>query len=834
VGFDALEFKGRALAKRPLWQRAWQRCKTYRMPRWLKWLSFSATALLLITTISIYLLLRTSLPRYEGQLITGVSTEVLIERDALGTAIIHAKSRHDAYFAQGFVHAQERFFQMDLARRNAAGELAELFGERALVRDQAVRPHQLRKRMQENFARFGAEERLVLAHYTAGVNAGLKDLGAKPFEYHLLRAEIKPWQEVDTLLASASMMLGLQDHQNKMELQADFAQRTLHRSAYQYLFYRGSAAIDAPLFDAPIADPAIPSAAELDLRALPDSAFAANPAALGDPEALRGSNNWAVGGALTAHKSAMLANDMHLGLGVPSVWFRQQLNYPDPENVGAMLQITGVSLPGAPASVVASNGHIAWGITNSYGDWLDFVRLDDFNAGDNTYQIAGGRELLTLIDDEILIKGSAAVKIQIQQSRYGPVVGKDSAGHPLALAWVAHRAGGIDTKLTNLELLKSTEAALELVQQAGMPHSNIVAVDKSGAIGWATGGRIPLRSGTGDGDFEPDLDQSAHSVPVGSSQLQGDVWTGWRSGAPTLVNPPAARIWTANSRVVDANGLNFIGNAGYALGQRSARIKEKLFARNQFSEADFLAIQLDEEAPLLERWWQRMSQTLAREPKLADREIINTILSDWNRRASPESRSYRLVRNTRLRILEIVTRGLAAPMRAKNPAFELSFPAQAEAIVWPLLITQPAHLLPKPYSSWAELEQSALLDAFAKLKASGDPLDRNFGEYNTARIQHPLSRSIPGLGWFLDMPADPLPGDTGHVVRAQGPSFGASQRLVVAPSHEAQGLFHMSGGQSGHPLSDYFGAGHSDWVRGSASPLLPGAARHRLTLLPQN
>ena len=828
MSFDALEFKGRALAKRPLWQRAWLRFRNYRIPRWLKWLSFTAAATLLIISIIIYGLLRASLPRYEGQLFTGVSAEVVIERDGLGTAIIRAKSRYDAYFAQGFVHAQERFFQMDLARRNGAGELAELFGERALVRDQAVRPHQLRKRMQKNFAQLGADERAVLAHYTAGVNAGLKNLAAKPFEYYLLGAPIKPWQEVDTLLTSASMMLGLQDHQNKMELQADFAQRTLHPAAYQYLFYRGSAAIDAPLFDAPIADPAIPSAVELDLRALPDSAFVPNPAASGDPEALRGSNNWAVGGALTAHKSGMLANDMHLGLGVPSVWFRQQLNYPDPENLSAMLQITGVSLPGAPASVVASNGHIAWGITNSYGDWLDFVRLDNFNAADNSYQQLSGRESLTLIEDEIFIKGKAAVKIEIQQSRYGPVVGKDSAGNPLALAWAAHRIGGIDTQLANLELLKTTEAALALVQQAGMPHSNFVAVDKTGAIGWATGGRIPLRADAGQ-----DIDQSAHGVPVGSSQLQGDVWTGWRTGAPSMINPASSRIWSANSRVVDANGLNFIGNAGYALGQRSARIKEKLFARQQFNEANFLAIQLDDEAPLLERWWQRMHQTLAKNPKLADREVISATLSDWNRRASPASRSYRLVRNTRLRILELVTRGLAAPMRAKNPSFELSFPAQAEAIVWPLLIAEPLHLLPKPYTSWAELEQSALLDTFAKLKASGDPMHQTFGEYNTARIQHPLSSSIPGLGWFIDMPADPLSGDTGHVVRAQGPSFGASQRLVVAPSHEAQGLFHMPGGQSGHPLSNYFGAGHRNWVQGNATPLLPGAVQRRLKLLPK-
>jgi penicillin G amidase len=828
MSFDALEFKGRAAAKRPLWRRSWQRIKNYSMPRWIKRLLIGTATITVVIAILIYLLLRASLPRYDGEIISAVGAKVTIARDALGTVVIHASSRHDAYFAQGFVHAQERFFQMDLARRNAAGELAEIFGERALARDQAIRPHQLRAQMLKNLAQLDASQQAVLEHYTAGVNAGLQDLSGKSFEYLLLRAPIKPWQQVDTLLVSASMMLSLQDHQNKLELQADFARNSLHPNAYQYLFYRGSAAIDAPLFGEPIVDPAIPLASELDLRALPDSAFAPNPITAADPEALRGSNNWAAGGALTASKSAMLANDMHLGLGVPSIWFRQQLNYPNPDNPAENLQITGVSLPGAPASVVASNGHIAWGITNSYGDWLDFVRLDDFNPADNSFARAASRDHLTLIDDVILVKGAAPVKIQIKQSRYGPVLGKDAAGNPLALAWVAHRAGGIDTQLMQLERVKSTAEALQLVQQAGMPHSNIVAVDKSGSIGWATGGRIPLRADAG-----LDTDRSAHGVPVGSKDLLDDVWAGWRSGAPRLIDPASARIWTANSRVVDSDGLNFIGNGGYALGQRSARIKERLFAREQFAEADFLAIQLDDEAPLLERWWQRMNQTLAANPNLADSALISEVLSDWNRRASPESRSYRLVRNTRLRILELVTRGLAAPMRVKDPAFEISFPAQAEAIVWPLLIAQPAHLLPKPYVSWAELERQALLDTFAKLKTLGDPLERTFGEANTARIQHPLSRAIPALGFFLDMPADPLSGDTGHVVRAQGPSFGASQRMVVSPSHEATGLFHMPGGQSGHPLSAYFGAGHADWVKGSASALLPGEIEHQMVLMPE-
>jgi len=828
MGFNALEFKNRAAARRPLWQRTRQRIKNYRLPRWIRYLFGLILLLVVLGVLLIYWALNKSLPRYDGEILSAVSAKVTIERDALGTAIIHASSRQDAYFAQGFVHAQERFFQMDLARRSAAGELAEIFGERALARDKAIRPHQLRAQMEKNFNQFDAAQKDLLRHYTAGVNAGLQNLHGQSFEYLLLNAPIKPWREVDTLLVSAAMMLNLQDHQNKIETQADFAKSVLHPNAYQYLFYRGSAELDAPLFDAPIADPAIPLAAELNLRALPVSAFADDPMAAADPEALRGSNNWAVGGALTASQSGMLANDMHLGLGVPSTWFRQQLNYPDPENLEEMLQITGVSLPGAPASVVASNRHIAWGITNSYGDWLDFVRLDDFNPADNSFQRKDAREALTLIDDVILIKGAAPVKIQIKQSRYGPVVSKDSAGHPLALAWVAHRVGGIEVNFTDVELKKTTAAALDLVQRAGMAHSNIVVVDKAGAIGWAIGGRIPERADAGQ-----DIDRSAHSVPVGSKELLDGVWISWRSGAPSLLDPASARLWTANARVVDASGLNFIGNGGYALGQRSLRIKERLFARNQFNEADFLAIQLDDAAPLLERWHQRMNQTLANNPKLADREVIAALLSDWNSRASPQSHSYRLVRNTRLRILEIVTRGLIAPMRAKDPAFQMSFPAQAEAIVWPLLIAKPLHLLPKPYASWEALERQALLDSFHKLKALGDPLERSYGEINTARIQHPLSRAIPGLRFFLDMPADQLAGDTGHVVRAQSPSFGASQRLVVSPSQEHKGLFHMPGGQSGHPLSRYFGAGHQDWVSGSPTPLLPGAAQHQLLLLPQ-
>ena len=806
-----------------------------------------------------YFVLRSSLPQLDGQQSVQVAGQATIARDALGSAIITAETRADAYFAQGFVHAQERFFEMDLTRRSAAGELAELFGAIALPRDRSHRVHRMRARLTALYPNLPAEQRTLLERYSQGVNAGLQALSAKPWvsgkpwAYTLLRCTPKAWQPVDTLLVNAAMAFNLQDDTNSTELIADSASRVLSPAAFHYLFNRTSSAWDAPLMPGANADefpdPPMPNAAELDFRSIPDAQFL--PAASRGSEAVRGSNNWAVAGGLTKTGSAMLANDMHLGLGVPSIWFRQQLNY---KLDGVAFKITGVSLPGAPGTVVGSNGKVAWGNTNSYGDWLDFVRLQAGSAGSETYLDGAGVQPISSVEEIIRVKGGADEHLLVRNTRYGPIVAKDSAGNELALAWVAHRPGGVDANAIDLEISQSAAELLERVRRAGIPHNNIVAADQAGHIGWTIGGQIPVRApllgltGSEQGAFASNP-EGAKNLPIPSTRLSGDIWLGFMTNlamtAPTVMDPPNMRLYTANSRVVNKAAEAFVGNGGYALGARASRIRDLLNARKTyFRESDMLALQLDDQAPLLEPWWQRLFTQVQNQPRYGG---VAKLLGSWNRRAAPESIGYRIVRNFRAEVLAEYLNAFAAPMRKADPLFTLNFPSHLEVIVAPILRAQAPHLLPKPYTSYAQFELACLDRALAKMlgklsakqaalvdaEISLDAFEgHTWGEQNTAKIQHPLAKAIPALGWFLDMPGDELPGDTGHVVRAQGPAFGASQRLSVSPGHEENGLLHMPGGQSGHPLSPFYGAGHSAWVNGEPTPLLPGASTHVLTLVP--
>lgn len=807
-----------------------------------------------------YFVLRSSLPQLDGQRAVQVAGKATIARDALGTAIITAETRADAYFAQGFVHAQERFFEMDLTRRSAAGELAELFGPLALPRDRAHRLHRMRARVTAFYPSLPAEQRTLLEHYSAGVNAGLQALSAKPWTYTLLRCTPKAWQPVDTLLVNAAMAFNLQDDTNSGELIADSASRVLTPAAFNYLFNRTSSEWDAPLMsganETEFPDPPLPSAAELDFRTLSDAQFL--PATSRGSEAVRGSNSWAVSGSLTKTGSAMLANDMHLGLGVPSIWFRQQLNY---KMGGVDFKITGVSLPGAPGTVVGSNGKVAWGNTNSYGDWLDFVRLQP-GPGSDSYLDGTGAQQIISVEEIITVKGAADDHLVVRNTRYGPIVAKDSAGNELALAWVAHRPGGVDANAIDFETSQSAAELLERARHAGIPHNNIIAADQSGHIGWTIGGQIPVRSpllgltGTEKGAFTSN-GEGLKNLPIPSTRLTGDVWQGFMAtldmAAPLVLDPPNMRLYTANSRVVNKAAEAFVGNGGYALGARASRIRDLLNARNTyFRESDMLTMQLDDQTPLLEPWWQQLSAQVQNQPRYAG---VANLLGGWNRRAATDSVSYRIVRTFRAEVLAEYLNAFAAPMRAADPTFTLNFPSHAEVMVAPILRAQAPHLLPKPYKSYAEFELACLDRALAKMlgKLSAEQIARapyanalltdaeisleslenhTWGEQNTAKIQHPLSKAIPVLGWFLDMPSDELPGDTGHVVRAQGPAFGASERLSVSPGHEEQGILQMSGGQSGHPLSPFYGAGHSAWVNGEPTPLLPGAVAHQLTLVP--
>ena len=780
--------------------------------RALKIFALVLVGLVLAGAVGVWTTVRASLPDLDGErALAGLGGAVTVERDSAGVPTITGRDRADVARALGFVHAQERWFQMDLLRRAPAGELSALLGEATWPTDSTLRPHRFRARAERVVAGLPPEQRALLDAYAAGANAGLAALGARPFEYLALRQAPAPWRPEDSILAAYAMWLDLQfDGGFGLELERQALAEALPPALARFLTPRGDA-WDAPLVGGAATPPPVPTAEELE-GFRPGRGGARGSAA--EPEAdIDGSNNWAVSGALSETGSALVADDMHLGLRLPNIWFRARLAYRAADGDRA---VTGATLPGTPLVIVGSNGHVAWGFTNSYGDYVDYVRLvpDPDRAGWVRTDSSSVR-LDTLV--ERVAVGDAVREVVVVESPWGPITARDAGGAAYAMQWAAHRPEATDLTLWEMEGARTLDAAFEVANRSGIPHQNLVAGDRAGRVGWTIAGRLPLRAGR---DGRRPVDSTDPDARWARFLGPGET--------PRLADPADGLVWTANARVVDGDALALIGDGNYAPGARARQIRDGLRAlRPPVSERDLLAVALDDRAPFYAPWRRVLLQTLAAAPATPPRQALAHEVEDWAGRAAPDDAGYRLVREWRSAVVDRVLPPLLAPVRARYPErFEL--PARDETPVWALVRDRPVHLLPVGYASWDAL----LLDAADAVAGRyADLAAATWGEANAARIEHPLAGAIPGLGDALRMPPYEQPGDQ-RMPRVAGPSFGASQRMVVSPGHEARGVFHMPGGQAGHPMSPYWGAGHDDWAFGRPSPFLPGETVWTLTLRP--
>jgi penicillin amidase len=788
------------------------------MNRWvvrlLSGIGFAATVLFFLA----WLALRGSLPELDGETsVDGLSAAATIERDSSGIPTITASNRTDLAFATGFAHGQDRFFQIDLIRRQAAGELSEIIGVSTLETDKRFRFHRFRSRAQIAISGLSATELAIVTSYAKGVNAGLASLDVKPFEYFVLGADPQPWQPEDSILVVYTMFVMLNDSRAIGDVQRGLAHRILPKEAYAWLYPQGTP-WDAPLMGEPRSPVPVPSSDFYSIRDVKTKSPPANE--VGKPN-LNGSNNWVVGGALTSTGRAIVSNDMHLGLSTPNIYYQARLVV----DSGDQRDVTGVTLPGAPFIVAGSNGKVAWGYTNSYGDWSDAVLLKAGSSSD-TYQTPDGELPFEVHLENIKIKDGDPVQLVVRETIWGPVLEDiDYPDGDIAVSWIAHHAEAVNLRVIDLETADTVYEALDVANTMGIPPQNFVTGDSGGNIAWTIAGRIPQKSSF-DG-----------MLPSDWSEEPG--WTGWLDPSlyPRVVNPQSGRIWTANARVTDGEALDLVGDGGYDLGARARQIRDGLFAKETFAPADMLDIQYDDRALFLEPWHDLLLsvldvETVAAEAQLAE---FRALVADWIPRAAPESVGYRLVRAFRLEVQAQVFHALMAPVRdeyAGNLSLRIS--NQFEASLWTLVTEQPAHLLPAAYDSWQELMVESVRENIRYFEENfeGTLADRSWGERNTARITHPLSRAVPLLSGFLDMPADPLSGDV-DMPKAQGPTFGASERFSVSPGDEANGVMHMPTGQSGHPLSDFYRHGHEDWVKGRASPFLPGEAEFTMVLQPR-
>jgi penicillin amidase len=781
-----------------------------RTARWFRWGGAALAALLLLALLALagaLLVVHRSVPTLDGTVrLAGLGAPVTLRRDALGIAVLQGANRLDVARALGFVHAQERFFEMDLARRSAAGELSALFGAAALERDKARRIHRLRPRLAARVATLGADDRALLQAYADGVNAGLGDLAARPWQYLLLNDRPRPWEPVDSLLVVAEMYWMLQASGIDADFDRALLRERVGEARFAWLNPRGGR-WDAPLDASVVPVQDVPGPALFDARAASAPPAPAAVVAGGETnEALVGSNSWAVSGARTVGGGALLADDMHLGLGVPSIWFRAQFEI----GQGARaIRAAGVTLPGLPALVVGSNGAIAWGFTNAYGQWFDWIRVPADTPPGRLRHIA----------ETIEVKGAAPVTFDVAEFDGAPVA-RVVDGRRFALRWIADDPQAYTLALDEMTGARDVAAALAIAPRCGMPQQNLLVADRDGHIAWTIAGRLWAGS------------RAARYARFEEADLPPPAWLA-AADYPVVRDPPAGHLWTANNRPLGPVAGAVIGDGGFDLGARAQQIRDRLAATPRFDEAAFVTLQLDDEARFMHTWADRILAAAARSPRHAD---VARLLQGWNGRADAASAAYRLARSVRIRTLDALWHAWTAPVLGAaqdDPKRRLEWHAMFEYSAARALDERPAHLLPPPFAGWDEFLLAQVDTVVADMTQGGTrPLvAATWGEANASRVRHVISRAMPALSLVLDMPTFPQGGDA-NLPHVANPAFGQSERMVVAPGHEERATLAMPGGQSGHPMSPYYGAGQEAWAQGRATPLLAGPARHTLVLAP--
>lgn len=771
--------------------------------KYVKPLLFTIFSVVILIFLVAYFILLASLPSLDKEFSTQwIKAATTIERDSIGVATITASSHSDAVFALGYAHGQDRLFQMDLLRRSAAGELSEIVGNIAINVDKKARFHQFRQRAKKAFKNLPEDQKILLEHYAKGVNLAASEYTAKPFEYLLTSTEFRNWLPEDSLLISYSMYLDLQGNQVERDLVNTFL---VEEFGYGLLdFFNMPSPYQAPLDGTIVRGerPDIPSL-NLDSSKTGITTDAQNGllAYNSIPEPLDiGSNNWAVTGNLTDTDSAMVSDDMHLGLRVPPIWYRAQLNY---KTDGNNTTITGVSLPGTPIIIVGSNGYVAWGFTNANLDNVDWVRLNESTK-------------TRVVNEVIKLKNSEEV-LEIEMSQYGPV--KTMNGNRYALAWVAHQDYAVNMSIMEMAEAKNLTEAFAIADKVRIPVQNFMLADSQGNAGWRPIGAVAART-------TPTLfaiDEKDYS----------ELWLAQEAKLPTYINPSHGRLWTANARVISADDFLRYGDGGYAVGARGLQIRDRLFEKQRFNEQDFYSIQMDNDARFIMPWHTKLINLLGNNEKRYANDI--KILKQWKNCACPESIGYTLARRYRSTVIN----SLLAPIHNSMQDNKLSLGTALRSIepaIWQLLDKEAQGWLPSEFTSYDEFliasYESTKADLIKQYNADAETLEGlEWGEVNKLKVQHPFAGQLGPLAGLLNMQEVDGFGDS-YMPAVQLPKFGASQRLIVRPGNEEKAILTVPGGQSGHPLSEFFSAGFSNYAEAENTPLLPGTAIHTINILP--
>jgi penicillin amidase len=781
------------------------------------------------------------LPQTDGEAqLPGLTQQATIERDAWGVPHITAASLRDAAEAQGYATAQDRLWQMDLLRRVARGELSEIVGPAGLPIDKAFRTLRLGAAADRDAALIEPELRPVMDAYARGVNEFIaQHEGRLPVEFSLLHYKPRPWRPSDSLAIAAYMYQTLtstwQSELNRARVTtlvgANRAKELYSQdSRLDHYVVGGPPEKDGPknsnpgdgdddevqpetVLKASVSSPAI-------LPDFPDLTSALWPAIAGEIAGTRreirrglGSNNWVVSGSHTASGKPILANDTHLELTVPSIWYEVHLTAPG-------WNVKGFTLPGAPLVVIGHNDHIAWGFTNNGADVQDLY-IETFNSEQpDEYRVNGTWEKAVIDDEVIHVRNQPDQHLRLVVTRHGPVVHREG-GKAYALRWTATEPGALANSYMMLGVAANWTEFRDVLKKAWGPAQNIVYADAQGNIGYIMAARVPVRKkGRGEVPVPGDTDDYEWNGYIPFDQL------------PQTLNPDSGLIVTANARVVGPAYRPYLTDK-WEEPYRTARIWDLLYEKHDLHAEDMLKVETDTFS-YPDYFLAQQLATAAQVVHPGDAPLPQLISSakDWNGMADADSPLVPFLEGCRRAALRLILE----PYLGKDTAL---YDWRSMAFLQRVLTERPPKWLPPAYKSYDDLLMAAAAQSVAYLEAetaSRNPADWPWKRFNPLDMMHPLGRS--GVLRRVFSRTAIAQSGTAFSVRAATRDHGPSMRFVADAGDWDNSILLITTGESGQIGSAHFMDQLPYWLNGKpiVEPFSAAAEakllKHTLSLKP--
>lgn len=748
--------------------------------------------------------------------VAGLKDRVTVRRDERGIPYIEAANDDDLFFAQGYVTAGDRLWQMDLMRRNVRGELAEIFGANALAEDKRHRTLGLAQVVEEAAQKMPANLRVAMTAYAKGVNAFIDSLTDQtmPPEFRILQYKPRHWTPADSLSVGKLLAEYLSNSWQADIMRASLAnlpkekrEALLSETSPLDVLVVGADRKSANARNKNRIPPRIEPSLLAELARLAENERASREM-LGfgalDPDTFQASNNWVVSGKRTVTGKPLLANDPHIPAAAPGIWYQTVLTAPG-------LHVGGVTFPGAPGIVLGHNDRIAWGATNLGPDVQD-VYLEKFDKDNpRRYLTPTGWRDAEIRTEQIRVRKNPldpnSIEVQsldVTVTRHGPII-LEKDGSRYALKWTALDPTTFEAAgLFDANRARNWKEFTEAVRNYSGPTQNLVYVDIDGHIGYYGAGRIPIRK-SGDG-----------SVPYDGSTDDGE-WTSFIpfDKLPHIYDPPSGMIITANQRVVGQSYPYFLSHL-WAQPYRARRIFDLLSAKPKLTVDDFRRIQGDVYSISLVTFARAAAKALKSEPGAVatgsssePNEKLRKLVNDfetWDGMLAPDSRVAPIVSQMRTAFKQrILNAALGADL-----ARTYGWPG-SDTLIDRILSEQPREWLPKDSPTYAELFRAAYEDARQALTKSPVPDEAQWtwGNVNKARFPHPLAQA-PLIGIQFTVAPVPQSGTAGAGATVNvGPAV--SMRLIADPSEWDKTLNGIPLGQSGLPNHRHWKDQLDDW-----------------------